>query len=113
MPELEKETEQFDILWDKADQYVPPQGAEALEDLLARVRAMLQDLTARHRGGRVLVATHGGVQQAVFTIVEQRRCAGCGMIFWEIAAVWRWACRAAPCACFACFRPCKCRKNRN
>jgi len=70
--ELEKETEQFDILWDKADQYVPPQGAEALEDLLARVRAMLQHLTARHRGGRVLVATHGGVQQAVFTIVEQR-----------------------------------------
>ena len=51
---------------------MPPQGAEALEDLLARVRAMLQDLTARHRGGRVLVATHGGVQQAVFTIVEQR-----------------------------------------
>ena len=40
--ELEKETEQFDILWDKADQYVPPRGAEALEDLLARVRAMLR-----------------------------------------------------------------------
>ena len=53
-----------------ADDYLPKPFA--MGELLARVRAMLQDLTARHRGGRVLVATHGGVQQAVFTIVEQR-----------------------------------------
>ena len=38
--ELEKETEQFDILWDETDKYVPPQGAEPLEDLMTRVHAM-------------------------------------------------------------------------
>ena len=70
--ELEKETEQFDILWDETDKYVPPQGAEPLEDLMTRVHAMLQELAARHAGGRILVTTHGGVQQAVFTIVERR-----------------------------------------
>ena len=62
--ELEKETEQFDILWDETDKYVPPQGAEPLEDLMTRVHAMLQELAARHAGGRILVTTHGGVQQA-------------------------------------------------
>ena len=70
--ELEKETEQFDLLWDETDKYVPPQGAEPLEEVMARVRAMLQELAARHAGRRILVTTHGGVQQAVFTIVEQR-----------------------------------------
>ena len=64
--------EQFDILWDETDKYVPPQGAEPLEDLMTRVHAMLQELAARHAGGRILVTTHGGVQQAVFTIVERR-----------------------------------------
>ena len=49
-----------------------PQGAEPLEDLMTRVHAMLQELAARHAGGRILVTTHGGVQQAVFTIVERR-----------------------------------------
>ena len=70
--ELEKETEQFDILWDETDKYVPPQGAEPLEDLMTRVHAMLQELAARHAGGRILGTPHGGVQQAVFTIVERR-----------------------------------------
>ena len=70
--ELEKETKEFDILWDAPERYVPPKGAEALPAVLARVQDMLQDLGNRHPGGNVLVATHGGVQQAVLTLVEKR-----------------------------------------
>lgn len=70
--ELEKETKQFDLLWDAPELYVPPAGAEPLADVLARVQAMMHQLAQRHPGGNVLVVTHGGVQQAVFTLVEKR-----------------------------------------
>lgn len=70
--ELEKEAERFGVLRDETDKYVPPQGAEPLEKVTACVRAMLRELAARHAGGRILVTTHGGVQQAVFTIAERR-----------------------------------------
>ena len=81
--ELEKETEQFDILWDETDKYVPPQGAEPLEDLMTRVHAMLQELAARHAGGRTAACS-----RRCLPLWSGGPCAICGRIFLGIAAVW-------------------------
>lgn len=42
-----------------------PGGGESLEALQARIGATLVELVARHPGQRILVATHGGVLDAV------------------------------------------------
>lgn len=88
--ELEKETEQFDILWDETDKYVPPQGAEPLEDLMTRVHAMLQGA-----GGAPRRRTHSGdnarrrAAGGVYHCRAAGPCAICGRISLGIAAAWR------------------------
>lgn len=48
------------LLAQRRPNYVPP-GGEALPEFLARVRAWLDELPARHAGQTLLVVSHGGV----------------------------------------------------
>ncbi len=42
-------------------EFVFPGGGESLRQFAARIHEALHDIAARHRGGTVLVVTHGGV----------------------------------------------------
>ena len=54
---------------------IPPPGFEAASSTVARARAALDDIAARHAGACVLVISHGGVLrllQTEFTGSQQR-----------------------------------------
>src|SRR5258708_20041276 len=48
-------------------------GGETLREFSQRVIAVISELSRRHRGQRVLLATHGGVLDVAYRRSEERR----------------------------------------
>ncbi len=74
--------------WPEFDRRVPtqarqyePVGGERFEDVVARVRAFLNDLRARVATGHALVVTHAGALHAVMEVLAPKGFDPLGMVF--------------------------------
>lgn len=52
--------------WRARDPRFAPRGGESLTQLFARVRAVLDELAARHAGERIALVAHGGVLDCIY-----------------------------------------------
>lgn len=58
------------LRWQQRDSDFALEGGESLKQVLARIRAGLDDLAAMHRGDSILIVTHGGVLDLVYRYVN-------------------------------------------
>lgn len=59
--------------------YVPSEGAESVEQLMARAKAFLVMVAERHPGQRVAAVSHGAAIRAMWTVVTGQSAA----VFWQ------------------------------
>ena len=64
--------------WNLDPTSAPPVGGEPLTEVATRVMACFQELVQRHRGGRLLLVTHGGVIRVLLSqlLAMPLSCAG-------------------------------------